>query len=619
MDTIVRAKVELEDGTELNHFHDLAIHQKVNDHHTFELRCPLNAMEAASEPLINKSQSLFGKIIKVGFQNSSNNTTDYFFKGLITQISIDKYQGIGGDMIIKGYSPTILLEEGKRYGTVINKSVSQAATQVMSDIPSNLLQLHTDVESDGNVSYKVQYKQSSFDFLKSLAHSYSQWLYFDGTQLYFGKRNDENPIHLTFGTDVTNMQLDYKIIPSRFDFINYNTQNDAILTSASTSATAARLDDISNTLLNKSENIFNKKEQIIRPFKATDQSLLDTLAGLAKNRLGSQYIYLSGSCNNPNLKIGKLIEINGPNRSDNSQTDSYGKYRIISLEQSVVGGGGYSCKFEAISSYAHTPPGELMPDIALGNDEYAEVKDNKDPLRMGRITVQHLWQTGEEVSPWLDCSQIYAGDQRGFYWVPEIGDRVIIGFMNGNPNFPYVKGSVYRKDHLPIHVYEDDNSSKAIALSKNMLIQFDSKHVISGQETEILGFSSYDENGAHEHPNYLLVTKDAEYGIVIHSENHKVLVSADTIKIQSRGETVIDSGGGVTITSGGKMTLDAGQNDLEIKAMNIKIKAEGEITADAQTNIAIKAQAQVEVVGSAHGKFDGGAMTEIIGGMIKLN
>ena len=260
-----------------------------------------------------------------------------------------------------------------------------------------------------------------------------------------------------------------------------------------------------------------------------------------------------------------------------------------------------------------------MPSYAQANDEYAEVKDNKDPQKMGRIKVQFVWQTGEEVSPWLDTSQVYAGDQRGFYWMPEIGDKVIVGFINGNPNYAYVKGSLYRKDHLPIHVYEDDNSSKAIALSPNMLIQFDTKHSIGGQETEILGFSSYDENGAHQHPNYLLVTKDADFGIVIHSENHKVLVSANTIKIQSRGETIIDSGGALTITSGGKMTLDAGQNDMELKAMNIKLKADAEITADAQTNIAIKAQIQVEVVGSATGKFDGGAMTEIKGGIIKLN
>ena len=612
MDNIVRAKIELEDGKEINYFSELTIHQKVSDHHTFELRCPLNAIESESEPLINHSKDFFGKLIKVGYASgNSDQPAQYFFKGIITQLSVDKFQGIGGDLVFKGYSPTILLEEGRRYATFDGKTLSDSVRQVMQDVPSNLLDSHCDPDQDKNTGYRVQYKESSFQYLKRLAKAYNQWLYFDGSKLYFGKKKDDDTFNLTFGSDVTNMKLDYMLAPSRFEIFNYNPQSDQVLKGDSGSANTAKIDDLSDMLQNRSEDVFSKKKQISLAFHPEQQSDMDALTSQAKNRLGSQYLILEGNCNNPHIKIGSVINITGPNRANPSQSDNYGKYRIISLEQTVDGGGGFASTFKAVSSGAITPPYDLDPSYQAVEDEFATVKDNKDPEKMGRLKVQHVWQTGDEMTHWLDTTQMYAGADRGFYFVPEIGDKVILGFINGNPSYPYVKGSIYRKDNKPVTVYEDDNSSKAIALSKNMYIQFDSAYNMSGSDTEIIGITSYDPGGQHDHPNYVLITKDAEFGVVIHSENHKILIGADTIKIETRNETEIISGGDLKISSGGKLTIDAGQNDLELKGMNVKINA--------TQNANLEANAQTTVKGSAEVKIDGGAMVEVTGVLIKLN
>jgi uncharacterized protein involved in type VI secretion and phage assembly len=205
---------------------------------------------------------------------------------------------------------------------------------------------------------------------------------------------------------------------------------------------------------------------------------------------------------------------------------------------------------------------------------------------------------------------MYAGDNRGFYFVPEIGDMVMIGYINGNPSYPYVKGSMYRKDNKPLNVYEDDNTSKAIALSKNMYIQFDSGYNISGTDTEIIGITSFDPEGAHPHPNYVLITKDAEYGVVLHSENHKILIGADTIKIESKNDMTIKSGGAFDVTAGGKLTIDAGQNDIEFKGMNIKMTGTQSVDIEG---------GQTTVKGSMQVKVDGGTLVEVTGAIIKLN
>ena len=75
MGNIVRAKVELEGGKELKTFYRLSIQQRVGEHHTFELQTSLNSVESGSEPLINQSKSLFGKLNSQNFFNlfKSNN------------------------------------------------------------------------------------------------------------------------------------------------------------------------------------------------------------------------------------------------------------------------------------------------------------------------------------------------------------------------------------------------------------------------------------------------------------------------------------------------------------------------------------------------------------------
>jgi uncharacterized protein involved in type VI secretion and phage assembly len=469
------------------------------------------------------------------------------------------------------------------------------------------------------VGYRVQYKESSFQYLKRLAKGYNQWLYFDGTKLYFGKKKDDDTINLTFGSDVTNMQLDYRISPSRFELLNYNPQSDTIFTGESSNAQTGRLDDMSDMLQGKSDDIFTSKKQISVAFHPLQQDHMDGLVTQMKNRLGSQYLTLTGSCNNSKIKIGSLLKISGPNRANPSNSDNYGQYRVIALEQTVSGGGSFQCKFEAISDKAVTPPNNLEFDYVPVEDEFATVTDNKDPEKMGRVKVRHIWQADNEETHWLDTSQMYSGEQRGYYWVPEVGDRVMIGYIHGNPSYPYVKGSMYNKNNKPVHVYEDDNSSKAIALSENMLIHFDKKHSLSDGETEIISITSYDENGTNKHPNYVLVTKDSKYGVAINSQNHMILITGDTIKIKSSGEMNIESGGALNIKSGGAMTLDAGQNDIKIAGMNVKITAQQDATVDANNEVAIKAMATMELTASAKAKFDGGAMTEITGGLIKLN
>ena len=627
MDNIVRVNIELEDGTVVQPFHGIKLTHAIAKHSYFELRCPMNTFEEANEPLMNRTMDLFGKVIKVVFRTGRENTdTDYFFKGIITEIAVDKFQGLGGDILIKGYSPTIILEEGSSYATFENKTISQCVEDILKDIPSNLMGKTVDLDDDKNMGYRVQYKESSFQFLKKIAKTYSLWMYYDGKDLFYGKANDTNPIKLMFGIDISNLKFDLKLLPSNFEYINYNTSSDQVLTSSSSNAQDESLDSFSEHVRRDSANTYTKKIREMVAFRPESQAALDEVVTTVKKRMDGRYQTISGATSNPNIRLGTLIEIEGPNRANPSNRDSYGKYRITAIEQEVRGGGNYSCKFEAISAYVLTPPNDVYTGYGLCEDQFAKVMDNEDPQKQGRIRVQFAWQNGDIMSPWLDCSQVYAGKGRGFYFVPEKDDIVICGFINNNPNLPYVKGSVYRKEHtIPEEEVDKDNKRKMIRMNEHFYIELNENTTIDGKNTAALGISSVDDQGNKK--NFMVIGQDSDTGVKIKSKEHTIIIEGNKIKITSHGDLQLiadgdisfKAGGGIKLASEkGPISLDSGKQDLKVSSLNIEMKAsvgfkaEGTVSAEMKAlNTTVKADAMLDLNASG--------IAQLKGTLVKIN
>jgi type VI secretion system secreted protein VgrG len=72
---------------------------------------------------------------------------------------------------------------------------------------------------------------------------------------------------------------------------------------------------------------------------------------------------------------------------------------------------------------------------------------------MGRVKVQfhwdRKWHLNEKATAWIRVSQPWAGQNWGAYFIPRIGQEVIVDFLNGDPDRPIIVGRVYN-DHQPI-------------------------------------------------------------------------------------------------------------------------------------------------------------------------
>ncbi|MCQ2584697.1 MAG: phage baseplate assembly protein V [Treponema sp.] len=80
------------------------------------------------------------------------------------------------------------------------------------------------------------------------------------------------------------------------------------------------------------------------------------------------------------------------------------------------------------------------------------VVDNKDPDCLGRVRVQMDLLAPGCVGPWYHMSNMWTGNQQGFWTLPDLGTQVLVCFPNGNLSQGIVLGCIYDEKHLPPEV-----------------------------------------------------------------------------------------------------------------------------------------------------------------------
>jgi uncharacterized protein involved in type VI secretion and phage assembly len=187
---------------------------------------------------------------------------------------------------------------------------------------------------------------------------------------------------------------------------------------------------------------------------------------------------------------------------------------------------------------------------------------------MVRIPLIHKSDDGA----WCRVSSLDAGNERGMYFRPEIGDEVIVGFINNDPRHGIVLGMLNSsKLPAPITAADDNNEKGYVSRSKMKMIFNDDKKSIS-----------------IETPG-----------------GNKILVTDDDKKIHLED------------MNGNKLTMDSDGISME-SSKDIKLKASGDIKMEG-TNINIKGSAQTKVEGGSGAEISSGATTNVKGSMVNIN
>jgi|694.fasta_scaffold20996_1 Rhs element Vgr protein len=207
---------------------------------------------------------------------------------------------------------------------------------------------------------------------------------------------------------------------------------------------------------------------------------------------------------------------------------------------------------------------------------------DKDPQSEFRLSVTIPGMTGSETL-WARMASIYASNAAGFYFLPEIGDEVILGFIDDDPSHPVILGSLYSSKHAAAYANEAKNNTKAITTRSKMEINFD-------EEKKIIKISTPGGNS--------IILDDDEKGITIKDQNSNTLkLNSSGIEMESPKNIVIKATGDITLDATGKLSLQSKQ-DVTVEGLNITNTAKVGFTAKGSASAEISASGQTIVKGA---------------------
>lgn len=206
----------------------------------------------------------------------------------------------------------------------------------------------------------------------------------------------------------------------------------------------------------------------------------------------------------------------------------------------------------------------LMP--AVNGLQIAKVEALEgDPLSEERIYIRLM--NDENTKLWARIASLDAGNQRGSFFMPEIDDEVVVGFIDGNPNQAVVLGMLHSSQATSPYELTDDNNIKGFVTREKIIIEFD-------DEKKTLKFATPGGN--------TILISDDKKGISFEDQN---------------GNTIVMNDQGVTIESKKALTLKATQ-DVNIEGTNINIKANAQLKATGNASAEISASGNTVVKGA---------------------
>lgn len=543
-----------------------------------------NPEEDASEPQFTACSSIIGKPLTLDIQTDSTEreisdfsengqSADIEFKGVITSASASRTRS---EYIInvEARSWDVLLIDNpncKSYEDMQLKDIVADVFENEPSLPNKIDARHSDI-----IPYTVQYNETNYEFLCRLARRYGEWLYNDGTRLVFGKIQEGESVQLGYPSkDVPSysVRMQMQHVPFKHVISSYNANASSV--KAGKDEMQKSMNALNDSVYDASNKNYTKETwQNLHSGGYANSDSRDTVLAIAsktqaRGERANMLIY-EGETYCSNLKLGGKVVIKdnyiAEGDTNNKSEVNQDEILIIGLEHIFTADEQYRNSFQGIPSACDYPPyisQEVYPHCPPCR---ATVKENEDPNSLGRIRVQFAWQKEQDenmMTPWIRIIQPYSGGGKGFSFIPEIDEEVLVDFEGGNAERPYISGMLFNGVDAP------DN---------NWLIQHNEVKAIRTRNGHTIEFHDHGDQG------HITIYDNRQ-------NNYKITLSATdrSINIEAKADITFKAGNNVTliadndfnITVKNNLKLDV-TNDINITSNNLKLDVTNEI--DISTN-----------------------------------
>jgi len=226
---------------------------------------------------------------------------------------------------------------------------------------------------------------------------------------------------------------------------------------------------------------------------------------------------------------GDLVELSGVGKRYNGTVFVTGVRHDFDLVQ----GWKTHLQFGAVDKWAAQEhavsapkAGALLP--AVNGLQIGKVASNEDPDGEHRVRVRLPLVNDQADGVWARVASLDAGDQRGFFFRPEIGDEVVVGFLEDDPRRAVILGMLHSSANAAPVQGSDDNHEKEYRSRSGMRLHFNDDKKIALLETPAGNRLSLSEQ---------------DKGVKLEDQNgNKIELTPDGINIESRKAISLKAG-----------------------------------------------------------------------------
>ncbi|MCH5721025.1 type VI secretion system Vgr family protein [Niabella hibiscisoli] len=469
---------------------------------------------------------------------------------------------------------------------------------MLKPFPQNLLSPKVQPLYGETLAYTVQYKETAWEFLQRLTSTFGEWLFWDGQALVIGQPQSGQAITLTYGSHISSFNMSLSARPVKTQMMGWDYLNSQVYTSQPSGVEdKAGLNPLGKQVMQLGQSIYTAQPVLWNNQFLTNKKQQDDITNMKSAIQGSRMIMFNGKSGHPGVKIGGLVEVSG-NNVFSEQTEGYGEYLVIAATHYVDAMGNYDNQFTAVPGTIKVPPVASSKEPNC-ETQSAIVTDNNDFNGLGRIRVKFHWMNGAEKTPWIRVTTPHAGGGKGMFFIPEVGEEVIIGFEGDSATKPYVIGAVYH-----------GKANNSFGNAGN-----DVKALQSRSGNKVL----LDDNAG----SVFVEDKDGN-SVLMDGAGNVTMKSNESITL-SCGDSTLNMKKDGTITVNGKNIYTIAKEDIVSSATkNMAMVADIDFLASGKTTATVSSKATTVVGSNEMGLFSkkleavGSATTSINGGKIDM-
>jgi Rhs element Vgr protein len=514
-------------------------------------------IEADSHPVTDSSDLNPGNdiVIQVGFGSSDEYTV---FTGVIVKhgVEISTTSAFNARIVCKH----------KAISTTFNKTESEFAQQAdsaaITSIFGNYSGLSATVDATTPVQENIFQKLATdWDFVLSRAEFFGYIITMDGDSIFVGKPKltTEPVLLIGMGQSIIsfNAELNAERQAPSLDASAWDIKTQALIKESATEPGLNDQGDVSASSM--SSKLSQKKLSLLSSTPMASDELKAWADGqLLRTRLGA----LKGSVTfvgSGLVKTGDLIQLEGVGTKFNGKAFVSAVHHTIDQNKWNT-----KVKFGLDPKYIHHRPDFNYPEAtgqlpAIHGLHVATVmKISEDPQSLYRILVNIPTNSQTQTGFWARLSTFYATSGAGAFFFPEIGDEVIVGFLENDPRYPIIIGSVYSsKLKPPVEPADNNNYIKTLVTKAQLKMTFDDEKKIITIVTP----------GA----NTIILSDDGKSIEIKDQNNNDIKMSSSGISISSDKDVTI-SAQNISMTAKAKISLSANQ-DAVVEGLNVNLTA----------------------------------------------